>query len=472
MQRIETYKRDDLLKFLGISLFLLIGALSARLLVQNPPVLVLCFSGFLALVLIFFFNLRTGIILLIFLSPLLFLIPESISLFPDSSFSINLMGLLNLFLPFLLVFYLLTHKYKKITSSLSKPILIFLGILFLTVFTSYDSWISLRNLFRLAMPISVYFLILQSFKTEEQIDQLKKVLLFSSIAPLLMGIYQIFYGIPESSELYAIYKSVDLNRIIGSFPHPNWYAAYLVVLIPLTISFYSENRNANKKFFYLLLLGGMLISLFCTYTRVAWAAFLGSITIMGIIRYKKIYLSLILILLALFLLIPSLNQIFMNRIQLDTSFYGRFSFNQLSLYLFSQKPILGHGLGTYQLLSTDVFGVAQSSYGRDTGVASHNDYLKFLSETGVVGFLAYLFLLYSLLKLGHIIFKNKIPTLKSEGSILVAVIAGILIYSLTDSGFSYGGIYLWTLIGIVESRYRLNYNKLLDKSVSLKRGLV
>ncbi|MDP2960748.1 MAG: hypothetical protein Q8N71_04925, partial [candidate division Zixibacteria bacterium] len=306
MQRIETYKRDDLLKFLGTSLFLLIGALSARFLVQNPPVLILFFSGFLALLLIFFFNLRTGITLLVFLSPLFFLIPESVSLFPDSPFSINPMGLLNLFLPFLLVLYLLTHKHEKINSSLSKPILIFLGILFLTLFTSYDRWFSLRNLFRLAMPISVYFLILQSFKTEEQINQLKKVLLFSSIVPLLIGIYQIFYGIPESSDIYAVYGSVGLNRIMSSFGHPNSYASYLVILIPLALSFYSENRNANKKLFYLLLLGGMLVSLFCTYTRVAWVAFLGSLTVLGIARYKRIYLSLVLMLLIIFLLVPSL----------------------------------------------------------------------------------------------------------------------------------------------------------------------
>ncbi len=472
MQRIETYKRDVLLKFLGISLFLLIGSLSARLLVQNPPVTVLCFSGFFALLFIFVFNIRTGITLLVFLSPLLYLIPESVSLFPNSPFSINLMGLLNLFLPFLLVFYLLTHKYEKATSPLSKPVLIFLGILFLTVFNSYDSWISLRNWFRLAMPISVYFLILRSFKTEEQINQLKKVLLFSSMVPLLMGIYQIFYGIPESSELYAIFKGVDLNRIIGSFPHPNWYAAYLVILIPLVISSYSENRKANQKLFYLLLLGGMLVSLFCTYTRVAWAAFLASLTILGTARYKRIYLSLILVLLIVFLLIPGLNQAFLKRIQLDTSFYGRFSLNQFSLYLFSQKPILGCGVGSYELLSTSMFGDLGTSYGKNTSYGAHNDYLRFLSETGVAGFLAYLFLLYSLLKLGYKVFKNNIPTLKAEGCVLLAVLTGILMYSLTDSGFLYGGIYLWTLIGIVESRYRSNGTGLLDKSISLKEEVI
>lgn len=470
MQRIETYRTDDLLKYLAVILFLLMGLLSGRLLAQNPPVLVLYFSGFIALVLIFFFNLRTAITLLVFLSPILNLIPDSVTLFPESPLSINLMGLLNLFLPFYLVFYLLTHKGEKTGSTLSKPILLFLGVLFLSVFTSADRWISLRNFFRLAMPISVYFFILHSFKTEEQIDQLKKILLLSSIIPLLMGIYQIFYGIPESSELYSVYKSINLNRIMGSFPHPNWYAAYLVILIPLVISFYSENKNGDKKLFYLLFLGGMLVSLFCTYTRVAWAAFLGFLTVIGVGQYRRIYLSLVLVLLTIFLLVPNLNQAFLNRIQPDTSFYGRFSLNQFSLYLFSQKPFLGNGLGTYQLFSADFFGDWQSSYGRDTGVGSHNDYLRFLSETGMAGFSAFIFLLYSLIKLGYTVFKNKTRTLKSEGSVLLSVLVGILIYSLADSGFLYGGIYLWTLIGIVESRYLLNRSGLLDKSLSLKRG--
>lgn len=266
MQRIEAYNKDNLLKFLAFGLILMLGTSFARLLVQTPSILFLYFSGFLTFLFILFFNLRTGIILLVFLSPLLNLIPDSVSLFPESHFSINLMGLINLSLPLFLVSYLLTHKDHKINSSLSKPILIFLGVLLLTVFTSYDSWISLRHWFRLAMPISVYFLILLSFKTERQINQLKKVLLFSSIVPLLLGFYQIFYGFPESSIFYSEYKSIGFNRIIGSFSHPNGYAAYLVILIPLTISFYSENRNFNKKFLYFLILGGMLISLFSTYT--------------------------------------------------------------------------------------------------------------------------------------------------------------------------------------------------------------
>jgi O-antigen ligase len=476
MQRIETYRREDLLKFIGISLFLLTGVLFSQLLVQISPVLFIYLSGFLALLIIFFFNLRAGIILLVFLYPLLSLVPDSVIIFPESTFSVNLTGLLNLFSPLFLLVYLLTHKGEKISSSLTKPILIFLGILLLTVFTSFDSWISLRNFFRLAMPISVYFLILQSFKTEEQIDQLKKVLLYSSIMPLLLGFYQILSGIPQTSEFYAISQSdntyIDLNRIISSFAHPNQYAAYLVILIPLVIFFYSENRNAGKKFSYLLLLAGMLISLFCTYARVAWAAFLGSLTILGMIRFKKIYLSLVLILLVLFLLIPSLNQIFMKRIQPDNSFYQRFSFNLFSLYLISQKPILGWGTGCYSLLSASTFGNLESSYGRDISFRAHNDYLMFLSEIGIVGFSAYLFLFYSLFKLGHKIFKNKSTNLQSEGSILLAVLAGVLLYNLSDQGFSNCGFFLWVLIGIVESRYRLSCSKLSDKSHSLKRGVI
>jgi O-antigen ligase len=455
MQRIEVYNKDKLYKFFGFGLLLLMEILFSRLLVQTPSVLFLYISGFLTFILILFFNLRTGIILLVLFSPLLNFIPASVSFFPESHFSINLMGLINLSLPLFLVSYLLTHKNYKINSSLTKPILIFLGILLLTVFTSNDSWISFRHWFRLAMPISVYFLILQGFKTEMQINQLKKVLLFSSIVPLLSGFYQIFYGFPETSILYTAYKNISVNRIIGSFSHPNGYAAYLVILIPLVISFCSEKRRSNKKLFYLLFLGGMLVSLFCTYTRVAWAAFFGSLTVMGMTRYKRVYMSLIMVLLIIFLLIPSLNQAFLKRIQPDSSFYGRFSFNQLSLYLFSQKPILGHGFGAYQLLSANAFGVSESIYGRDMGVAPHNDYLLFLSETGIIGFLAFIFLIYSLLKLGNTIYKNKNLILKAEGSILLAVLTGVLIFGLTDAGFGYGGIYLWTLIGLVEAKYSM-----------------
>jgi O-antigen ligase len=178
-------------------------------------------------------------------------------------------------------------------------------------------------------------------------------------------------------------------------------------------------------------------------------------TVLGMVRYRKIYIGLILALLVLFLLIPSLNQKFLKRLEPDTSLYGRFSLNELSLYLFSQKPFLGSGFGTYQLFSAKFIEELGSGYGRGMGVAPHNEYLKFLCETGAVGFLAFIFLLYSLLRLGYRTFKSKAVTLKSEGSILLAVLTGILVYSLTDSGFSYGGIFLWTLIGLVEAKSHL-----------------
>jgi O-antigen ligase len=392
-----------------------------------------------------------GVKILIFGAPLLTLIQKSTTLFPDTPYSINLSGMLNIFIPFFTFLYLWLNPGTSRNSHLHRPITLFLSISLLTILISHDKWITLREWFGLAMPITLYFLILASFRTKEDLDKLRKILIYSVFIPLAFSLFQIFNGEPDA---------LGLNRVYGTFAHPNGFACYLVVLMPLVVYLYQGASNINRKTFYLVIFALMLLSLFCTYTRVAWVAFLVSMLILGFSKYKKFYLKLILISLIILLFIPGLNQIFLNRIQPDDSFYGRFSFNQFSLTLFSQKPILGHGLGTYALLSTPIFGEKGERYGRTSGAGAHNDYLRTLAETGIIGLFAFLFLFYSLFKMGRRIYQSGDYSLKSEALVLLAVLVSILVYGLTDFGLAYGGIYLWTLIGLVEAKSNLRQQRL------------
>jgi len=268
-------------------------------------------------------------------------------------------------------------------------------------------------------------------------------LIYSAFIPLAFSLFQIFYGEPNA---------IGFNRVSGSFAHPNGFACYLVVLMPLVALSYFRSKKINRKAFYLGMFGLMFLFLVFTFTRVAWVAFVVSMLVLGFSKYRKFSLRLILVFLIVVLLLPSLGQMVTKRIQLDESFYGRFSFNQFSLLLFSQKPILGHGFGTYTALSTPAFGEKGERYGRILGAAAHNDYLRTLAETGVVGLVSLLVLFLAVFRTGRHIRRWAGDELKLEALMLLAVLGTILVYGITDSGLSYGGIFFWTLVGLVEKK--------------------
>ncbi|MCK4223697.1 MAG: O-antigen ligase family protein [candidate division Zixibacteria bacterium] len=447
MELTQQYTSSNLKEKLPYFGFIVSAFLCGWLLVRFPQDTVVGLGIFLTLVMIFLADIKLAVMILVFAVPLLTLTHSFTPLFPKSSYSINLGGMLNIFILLFTLLHVLLKRRTYENFFLTKPIVLFLGIALLTFLISYDRWITLREWFGYAMPIMFYFLILTSFENTREVEKLRNALIYSAFIPLACSLYQIFYWEPQP---------IGFNRVYATFMHPNAFACYLVVLMPSVVLLYSRTQKKNQKAFYSGIFALMSLSLFYTFTRVAWAAFIPSLIILGFSRHKKLFLKFVLIVLITILLLPGLGQMFTKRIQLDSSFYGRFDFNQFSLFLFCQKPILGHGLGTFRLFSSSIFDYQEERYERTLGVGAHNDYFKTLAETGLVGLFSFLFLFYSLLKMGRRIYLSGDYNLKSEALVLFAVVSGILVYGLTDAGLAYGGIYLWSTIGIAEARYRLN----------------
>src|SRR3989442_14817584 len=92
------------------------------------------------------------------------------------------------------------------------------------------------------------------------------------------------------------------------------------------------------------------------------------------------------------------------------------------MQLFHQNPILGTGFNTYSYLG-------RTEKYRDT----HNYYLKVLVETGIVGLLVFLWLLWGMFHLGFRLFQTaEDPFLRSLGLgfavVVVCALAGDLFF--------------------------------------------
>jgi len=292
------------------------------------------------------------------------------------------------------------------------------------------------------MPAMLYFIILGTFDELKETKRLLRFILCCSfIIPFIFGVWQ--FVIRDASFIASGFK-----RIYGTFGHPNVYAMFLVLISLLSIYFIFE-KSSKYKYLYFCIFICAMISLFFTFTRVGWASFLVGFSILGFLKFRKFYFLVLLGGVLLLMFLPSFKDTAILRLQPDSSFWQRFVLNEFGISLFKKKPIFGYGLGNYSLLSTSIGirNVSQSNaYGIKTGTSPHNDYIRFLVGGGIVGLLAFLYLMYSAFKLSIKIFESPNLSVKYYGAFLISMIAAILIFGITDQGFEYGGFYFWIFL--------------------------
>ena len=81
---------------------------------------------------------------------------------------------------------------------------------------------------------------------------------------------------------------------------------------------------------------------------------------------------------------------------------------------------------------------------------------------------AFLFLIYSALKLSVQIFKSNDPNLRDYGVFLISLIIAILVFGITDQGFEYAGFYFWLLLAIGEIYLKNSKREFVGKIVNNK----
>jgi len=426
---------------------LFLGLLMSWGIVYSNPIYVLGLSGLILLSIGFLESPKITTLFLIMILPIIRGFAESTRLFSGSAYTVNILGILNIFIPIMVAIYLFVHHRKFSSFKLSKPITLFTMYLLLGILFSVSPFITLRECFRIVMPISLYFIILCFEIDGNQAKKFLYVILLSSIVPMLIGGYQY---INKS----CIYEGYGINRLSSTFGHPNCYAMFLVICILITSYLYSSRNWFMGKMVFISYLACLFFSLFNTFTRIGWATSLFSLSILGMLGKKRLIFFIFSVLIIMFLLIPNISNLFLERIKPDSSAMDRLVFNKFSLSLFTEKPSLGIGLGNYGLLSEERFGIAIERYGKAFGVAPHNDYLKFLVETGLIGLLLYLYLMYSALRIGIRLCKSDKVAFKNYGIFLISLILGILFFGITDSGFTYSWIYLWIILAIGEVHLR------------------
>jgi len=270
---------------------------------------------------------------------------------------------------------------------------------------------------------------------------------------------------------------VNRQRLTGPYYNPNAYAQVLIVIIPLAI-----DRFWNERRLLLRMLAGWgvlvcVLSVIFTFSRNGFVSMLFAIGVLFVLRRPNLLPSILSIALLVGVLqfIPStyLDRISsllqfsqgQNSVISDESFRGRLSENIAAWQMFQEHPIFGVGLNNFQS--------EYQEYSRRIGLDPRRElrspaslYLEILSEQGLFGVFVFVFLIYTVLK--RLFFalsyfkRNDFFTLEYMTTALIASFGGYMFLAISKNS-AYSNVY-WSLVAICLSTVQIVKNIEEEKS--------
>ena len=267
---------------------------------------------------------------------------------------------------------------------------------------------------------------------------ISKAFLLSGIAFSAVGILQ-FIFFPNLDFLATLGWDPHYFRTVSTFFDPNFAGAFLILTL-LIVSHLRGGHILTPRVFYIFFVI-LYLTLLTTFSRSSYLMFLVSGSILSFLKKSKLFFF---ITVALFLGLMLGFKIYSQavakprNIDREQSAFFRLSTWQQGFTLFQKSPVLGIGFNAYR------YGVKQYNLGNDQFLQSHgsssNDssLLFVLSTTGIVGFAAFIFFLWCLFN--------------TEGLIVKAAIAGLLIHSIFANSLFYPPILAWLLLISISSK--------------------
>jgi O-antigen ligase len=443
-------------------------ALSAGFVIsQYPSYMVICIALVMAVFLVSFINADWGLYILIFS---MLLSPEIIV--GETAGSSMQRGVTLRFEDFLLVLIGFSWFAKNavnkelglfLKTPLNKPILIYilaclistgLGIL------KGDVDIKTGSLFVLKYIeyFIVFFMVANHVKSRDQVKRFVFCLLLTCLIVCIIGILQI----PGGGRVSAPFE--------GEIGEPNTFGGYLLFLGAIVAGLLFHVKDGRSKQWYLFLILAIIPTFLFTQSRASYLGLIVTCFIFGMLTRHRIIITgfLVIVFLISPLILPqevkdrilftftqpeAAGQINIGDIRLDTSTSARIASLQQIMEDWPKKPIIGYGITGYAFLDAQ--------------------YPRVLIETGILGLFAFLYLLYSILKLAIWHMKAvKTPYFRGLTVGFIAGFAGLLFHALGANTFIIVRIMepFWFFTGIVAVLPQLEHQSEVQPQESPRRN--
>lgn len=268
--------------------------------------------------------------------------------------------------------------------------------------------------------------------------RLVKILLLAAIAPIFVGLFQLATGDRVVKEGYA--------SIQGPMVHPNSFALFLMVALTLGLVAFMRMQDRRLRRYLII---GLLLGTACfffTYARAAWGGLLGVAALLAFLEYRRLLGFGLIAAIVLAIVFPSATEQLTGRFADLSPTSTGYSNNSLSwrtelwqrmLPYGYDKPVTGHGIGSFLPLTNVEIGVFDYRFQNATSSAAnievypHNDYILLFVELGVLGVLFWFGLLVAS---GVIAWRaRRHPQLREYAVGVTGLIIALLAISATDN---------------------------------------
>ncbi|MBN1999980.1 O-antigen ligase family protein [candidate division KSB1 bacterium] len=395
----------------------------------------------------------------------------------SSYLGIRLMDILVIILFILLMFQ--TGREKSVRSfrffpHISLPtlaLIMFSGISMLVAPDLKASLIEIVNYLKLFIFFIVFA---NSIRNREDLATVVNALFLSIIVQVALVAMQYYegsalglhmVGLGESPEVIQFeMEASNIARPGGTVGLCNAVARYFAMILPISIVLALVSKS-NKMLWLARITSNLgLVGIIYTLTRSAWIGLVVAMIFVILVLVARRLTNMRVManiaaggfILAIVLLF--FGQMIYNRIVLDD--YGsaltRITTAKVSFKVISDYPLLGVGINNYKHV-LPIYWDVESRFTRIAGV--HNTYLQYVAEIGIIGFIAYLWLMIAAYtRIQHAI--------KSHSDFMAAVAVGIFGGFLSFAVTALAGVSnktnhvvmasLWLLLAIIEAIITMN----------------
>lgn len=351
---------------------------------------------------------------------------------------------------------LLCHIKKFCSSKFFIAVAVYSFVCLLSMIPAVSKTAVIAELFRFWTYIFLLFVIISYVDDVKEVKGIILLLLVSVSISGVIGLYQFFSGVK---------KFIDTTiggegRVYSTFVNPNYWGAFVNLMI-FPVMMLAIKKVKHYWAFYLMTLL-LLVNLIISYTRGSWVGFgIGLLLFVAIFSWKLI-IPVILISPAA-LLIQNIRKRFFSIFDVKSwSIVERFRLWKTGLSMFKDHPILGVGNGNYLLRYNEYIKKHPELNIGKQSFSVHNSYIKVLCETGILGFIPYLFVnVFYAGQLLSIYRKSENNLSKYMAAAYICSISSYLFQNFTNNMFFIPQVnaFYWIIGGII-----IAYSSISDKN--------
>ena len=393
-------------------------------------------------------------------------------------FELNVQRIIGILFPLVIlgVFVLKERNFfKTLNTTLGKIILLYIAFNFLTIFFSWTTSGALVFFSKMITSYILFFVFGVAVFAEKDLRKLIHYFLICLWIPLIIAYLENFGVVSLDSFIQNIqYQNAQrifsssgeliATRLVGLYSHPFNVVSYLIVAFPLTLWMLFTEKNPLRRFFYNINLVFLSLTMWRCFYRTGWIIL--ALQLLFWLKMRKRHKTILAVILICVCVILMNLSFFANLYgtllvllhpsepQILTAFSGRFVIWSFHLAKFAKsstlEQLLGHGLGSDRAIYYEMSEVLEPDRG-----SAHSDFIRHLSDTGVVGLGIYLLILVLLGKeLLSCVKQEEDRFWRAFGQTVLLIFTGFLLASIIGDPSLNPSMswYLWGFAGIIIGR--------------------